>query len=76
MPFAWTAIHLVDIISGASTGNVEAGGSVEKDVTAGGTPTRRVRTQLYQLLINSSFIFVREEMVNGFLYSQMRWYIE
>ena len=51
MPFAWTAIHLVDIISGkqasadaAATAAAAAatGPSQERDTTQAGTPARKV----------------------------------
>lgn len=50
MPFAWTAIHLVDIISGkqastdpaATAAGTATGPSQEKETTPAGTPTRKV----------------------------------
>ena len=52
MPFAWTAIHLVDIISGkqastdtaatAAAAGATTGPSQEKETTSAGTPARRV----------------------------------
>ncbi|XP_020629756.1 dedicator of cytokinesis protein 7-like [Orbicella faveolata] len=48
MPFAWTAIHLVDIISGkqastdtAATAAAATGPSQEKETTPAGTPARK-----------------------------------
>lgn len=41
MPFAWTAIHLVDIISG-KTASPEAGPVQEKDAPAAANLTRKV----------------------------------
>lgn len=51
MPFAWTAIHLVDIISGktASTDAAAAtttGPSQEKETPPTGTPVRRVMIKM------------------------------
>ena len=49
MPFAWTAIHLVDIISGkqastdaAPTAAAATGASQEKETTPAGIPARKV----------------------------------
>ena len=50
MPFAWTAIHLVDIISGkqastdaaATAAATATGPSQEKETTPAGTPARKV----------------------------------
>jgi len=49
MPFAWTAIHLVDIISGkqastdtTATAAAATGPSQEKETTPAGTPARKV----------------------------------
>ena len=50
MPFAWTAIHLIDIISGkqastdaaATAAGTATGPSQEKETTLAGTPTRKV----------------------------------
>ena len=41
MPFAWTAIHLVDIITGKNT---DTGPVQEKDSPAATAPNRRVHT--------------------------------
>lgn len=43
MPFAWTAIHLVDIISGKQA-NTDPGTSQEKDSATSSLPSRRVHT--------------------------------
>lgn len=43
MPFAWTAIHLVDIISGKQV-NTDPGTSQEKDSATSSLPSRRVHT--------------------------------
>lgn len=40
MPFAWTAIHLIDIISGAAS--TETGVSTDRDSGSAGTPGRKV----------------------------------
>ena len=45
MPFAWTAIHLVDIISGKS-GGIDPGSVQEKDHPAANT-TRKVHQVIY-----------------------------
>lgn len=48
MPFAWTAIHLVDIISGktassdATAATTTTGPAQEKDTPPAGTPARKV----------------------------------
>ena len=41
MPFAWTAIHLIDIISG-KTANADVGSALDKDNPLATTPTRKV----------------------------------
>lgn len=43
MPFAWTAIHLVDIISGKQA-NIDPGTPQEKDSATSSLPSRRVQT--------------------------------
>ena len=43
MPFAWTAIHLVDIISGKQA-NTDPGPPQEKDSATSSLPSRRVHT--------------------------------
>ena len=43
MPFAWTAIHLVDIISGKQA-NIDPGTPQEKDSATSSLPSRRVHT--------------------------------
>ena len=43
MPFAWTAIHLVDIISGKQA-NTDPGTPQEKDSATSSLPSRRVHT--------------------------------
>lgn len=41
MPFAWTAIHLVDIITGTTT-NPDTGSAPEKDTVAANLLNKRV----------------------------------
>lgn len=49
MPFAWTAIHLIDIISGAAS--ADPGPVADKDTAAGGTPGSRKVYFLFILIL-------------------------
>ena len=52
MPFAWTAIHLVDVITGASAAEPQSQGEKEQPSPKDQAPGRRVKNLLYMTTIN------------------------
>ncbi len=55
MPFAWTAIHLIDIINGVSHADLGTAPSTEKDSGVSSGSQRKVRKPLYITL----YVFIQ-----------------